>query len=490
MNCNLVKRGWGSRTGLAAGIAGALILIALVPAGLFSGYAKGRERMAPPSREAVRLSFAPIVKKTLPAVVNVYVRHRSRTRGFANPFLNDPFFRRFFGESFGIPRERIESSLGSGVIVDPKGLVVPNHHVIEGARNGEIKVALPNHREYLARIVLDDKRTDLAVLRLEARGERFPHIEIANSDDLEVGDLVLAMGNPFGVGQTVTSGIISALARTGIGKGGGAQYFIQTDAAINPGNSGGALVDVDGRLVGINTMIFSKSGGSLGIGFAIPSNLVRLVVNSARKGHVVQRPWFGGTVRKVTPAIAQGLGLERPQGIFIASLGDSSPARKAGLRVGDVIVAVNGHEVMDERAFLYRFTVNGVGGRAEIEVLRDGRHIRRSIPLVRAPEIPPRHQTRIRGHNPFSGALVANLSPALAEEISMPDQAGGVILAVARRSFARRSGLARRDIIVEVNGVEIDSVTTLRQLLREDDGSGWRFAIKRGGKILSMRLGR
>jgi Do/DeqQ family serine protease len=464
--------------------AGAFLIIA---ASLLAMSAEARERQVPASREAIKSSFAPIVKKTLPAVVNVYVRHRTVRPGFSNPFFNDPFFRRFFGEGFGVPRERIQSSLGSGVIVDEKGLVVTNYHVIEGARRGEIKIALPNRREYQARIVLRDKRTDLAVLRIIAHGERFPFIGIANSDELEVGDLVLAMGNPFGVGQTVTSGIISALARTGIGDG-DAQYFIQTDAAINPGNSGGALVDVDGRLVGINTAIFSKSGGSLGIGFAIPSNMVRLVVNSARKGSSVRRPWFGGNVKKVTPSIAEGLGLGKPQGVFVASLGDRSPARDAGLRVGDVIVAVNGHRIDDEKAFHYHFTINGVGGKAQLEILRDGRRFFRQIELARAPEIPPRNETRIRGSNPFSGAIVANLSPALAEELSMPDQSGVVIVGFARRSFARRLGLARRDVILDVNGVEIDSVADLRALLRHR-ASIWRFTIKRGDNILSMSLG-
>jgi Do/DeqQ family serine protease len=467
----------------------ALILVLVLLASVMAiGSAVARERVVPSSKMGVKYSFAPIVRQTMPAVVNVYVRHRAKRVMRRNPFANDPFFRRFFGGSFGVPRERIESSLGSGVIVDAKGLVVTNFHVIEGATGDEIKVALPNRKEYQADILLKDKKADLAVLRLRADGERFPFLNIANSDRLQVGDLVLAMGNPFGVGQTVTSGIVSALARTGIGKG-DAQYFIQTDAAINPGNSGGALVDVEGNLVGINTAIFSKSGGSLGIGFAIPSNMVSLVVNSARHGRSVQRPWFGGRVKTVTSTIAEGLQLSTATGVYISSLGDMSPARDAGLRVGDVIASVNGHAILDAKAFRYHFSINGTGGRAKMKIWRDGRWINKKVALVKAPEIPARNEVRLRGKHPFSGALVANLSPALAEEISMSDQSGVVILGLGRRSFAKRIGLAQRDIVLEINNVEIETVADLLELLRKRQRS-WHFTIKRGENILSMTLGR
>ena len=443
----------------------------------------------PTSQTAIKYSFAPVVKQALPAVVNVYVRHRSKRTRRRNPFANDPFFRRFFGDSIGVPRERIESSLGSGVIIEARGIVVTNFHVIEGATGDEVKIALANRKEYQADILLKDKKTDLAVLKIRTEGnERFPFLKIANSDKLEVGDLVLAMGNPFGVGQTVTSGIVSALARTGIG-GGDAQYFIQTDAAINPGNSGGALVDINGDLIGINTAIFSKSGGSLGIGFAIPSNMVRLVVNSAKSGRSVQRPWFGGNVKKVTPSISEGLQLPKPTGVFINSLADESPARDAGLRVGDVILSVNNHSIADAKAFRYQFSINGTGGRAKLSVWRKGRTLRKTVALVRAPEIPAKNETRLRGNNPFSGALVANLSPALAEEISMSDQSGVVIVGLGRRSFAKRIGLVQKDILLQINGTEIESVADLVDTLSQRQRS-WRFTVKRGDNILSMSLGR
>jgi len=236
----------------------------------------------------VTLSYAPVVQKVAPAVVNVYAAKVVENR---NPFFDDPFFRRFFGGEGGLPRERRQSSLGSGVIVDPSGLVVTNVHVIDGA--DEVKVALADKREFEAQIVLKDSRTDLAILRIKDSRERFPVVELGDSDNLQVGDVVLAIGNPFAVGQTVTHGIVSAVARTQVGIT-DYQFFIQTDAAINPGNSGGALVDLSGRLIGVNTAIYSRSGGSQGIGFAIPVNMVRVVVASALGGgKFVKRPWLG-----------------------------------------------------------------------------------------------------------------------------------------------------------------------------------------------------
>jgi len=269
----------------------------------------------------------------------------------------------------------LQNSLGSGVIVGGDGLVVTNNHVVKGSGEADIRVVLADKRELPAKVILSDEKLDLAVLRIEGHGAGFPHIEFDNSDAIEVGDLVLAIGNPFGIGQTVTSGIVSALARTGIG-GADEQYFIQTDAAINPGNSGGALVDMDGRLVGINTAIFSKSGGSLGIGFAIPSNMVRLVVQSALKGGRVQRPWLGATLQTVTPDIAESLGLETPSGALVAKVHAKGPAAQAGLRAGDVVVSVDDKEVKDPQAFQYRFVTKGLGGAADLGVLRKGQKIK------------------------------------------------------------------------------------------------------------------
>ena len=260
----------------------------------------------PESREAIKLSFAPIVKRVAPAVVNVYATSRVQVQ---SPFAGDPFFERFFGGGglFGAPQERQRSSLGSGVIVDPSGVIVTNNHVVGDAT--DIKVALSDGRELPAKILLKDERTDLAILKIDNGGKEFPVLDIGNSDALEVGDLVLAVGDPFGVGQTVTSGIVSAVARTNLGIN-DFGFFIQTDAAINPGNSGGALVDMDGKLVGINTAIFSRSGGSIGIGFAIPSDMVRTVVAQAVAGSKsVARPWIGVACQDLTPTLPPRSGL-------------------------------------------------------------------------------------------------------------------------------------------------------------------------------------
>ncbi|MFN5279814.1 trypsin-like peptidase domain-containing protein, partial [Bradyrhizobium sp.] len=309
-----------------------------------------QDRRVPSSQAELQLSYAPIVQRVQPAVVNVYAAKTVQNR---NPFLDDPIFRRFFGVP-GQQPEQMQRSLGSGVMVDGSGLVVTNNHVIEGA--DQVKVSLSDKREFEAEIVLKDSRTDLAVLRLKGTNkEKFTTLDFANSDQLQVGDVVLAIGNPFGVGQTVTHGIISALARTQVGIT-DYQFFIQTDAAINPGNSGGALVDMTGRLAGINTAIFSRSGGSQGIGFAIPANMVRVVVASAKSGgKAVKRPWLGARLQAVTPEIAETLGLKLPTGALVANVAPNSPAAKAGLKLSDLIVGIDGQSIDDPNAFDYRF---------------------------------------------------------------------------------------------------------------------------------------
>src|SRR5512143_2917424 len=289
------------------------LIAALFAAGL-SVSAVAQERRVPTQSE-LRLSYAPVVQHVAPAVVNVYAAKVVQNR---NPLLDDPIFRRFFGVPGGPGGNQVQRSLGSGVIVDASGLIVTNNHVIEGA--DEVKVSLADKREFEATLVLKDQRSDLAVLRIKDGREKFPTLEFANSDALQVGDVVLAIGNPFGVGQTVTHGIVSALARTQVGIT-DYQFFIQTDAAINPGNSGGALVDLAGRLVGLNTAIFSRSGGSQGIGFAIPVNMVKVVVASAKTGgKAVARPWLGAKVQAVTPDIADSMGLKRPSGALVANV--------------------------------------------------------------------------------------------------------------------------------------------------------------------------
>jgi Do/DeqQ family serine protease len=443
--------------------------------------AVAQDRRVPTGAE-LKLSFAPIVQRVAPAVVNVYAAKVVANR---NPLFDDPLFRRFFGAP-DMPTERVQRSLGSGVIIDAAGLVVTNNHVIEGA--SEVKVALADKREFEATIVLKDPRTDLAVLRLNDTHERFPALEFGDSDDLQVGDVVLAIGNPFGVGQTVTQGIVSALARTQVGIA-DYQFFIQTDAAINPGNSGGALVDVHGKLAGINTAIYSRSGGSIGIGFAIPSNMVKVVVSSALGGgRAVKRPWLGAKLQAVTPEIADGLGLKRPSGALVASVTPAGPAARAGLKTGDVIVAIDGQMVDDQNAFDYRFTTKPLGRSAQLGLLRGGKETRLSIALEAAPDT-PRDEIVIKARSPFTGIKVANLSPALAEELRLDASADGVVIVdITDGSLAQGFGFQRGDRIVSVNNERIARTRDLDRIANQQHRL-WRITIERGGKQMSVVLG-
>jgi len=446
--------------------------------------ATAQDRRVPASPLELRMSYAPVVQKAAPSVVNVYAARVVENR---NPFMDDPFFRRFFGGGGGgMPREQVQRALGSGVIVDASGLVMTNNHVIEGA--SEVKVALADKREFEAEVLLKDARTDLAVLRVKDGREKFTAIDLGNSDELQVGDVVLALGNPFGVGQTVTHGIVSALARTQVGIT-DYQFFIQTDAAINPGNSGGALVDLAGRLVGLNTAIFSRSGGSQGIGFAIPVNMVKVVVASAKGGGTtVKRPWLGAKLQAVTPDIAESLGLKRPVGALVANVTEKSPAARAGLKTGDLIVAIDGQTVDDQNAFDYRFATKPLGGSAQIGIVRGGKEAKVAISLETAPET-PRDEITIRARSPFMGMKIANISPALAEELRLDASADGVVvLDVADGSLAKSLGFQRGDVIASVNNEKIARTRDLDRIVK-DTTRRWSITIMRGGQTLSMTLG-
>jgi Do/DeqQ family serine protease len=457
-------------------VAALIAALSILAAGLVS--ASAQERQVPTSLAQLQYSFAPIVKRVAPAVVNVYAQHVVENQ---NPFMADPFFRQFFGG--GTPSRQVERSLGSGVIVDPSGLVVTNFHVIRGA--SQVKVALSDKREFDADVVLKDERSDLAVLRIKGAHERFPTLEFGDSDKLQVGDVVLAIGDPFGVGQTVTHGIVSALARTQVGTS-DYQFFIQTDAPINPGNSGGALVDMSGHLVGINSAIASSSGGSEGIGFAIPANLVRVVVASAEGGaKEVKRPWFGAKLQEVTSGIADSLGLKVPTGALVASVAADSPAARAGIKVGDLIVSVDGVEIEDPNAFDYRFATKPLGGTAQIGVVRQGRNMVLPVALQPLPDR-PRDEVEIRSASPFRGATVANLSPALADELRLDPQAEGVVVtAVADGSTAQSIGFQPGDIVVSVNNQRIEHSADLERIANSGSRS-WRITIRRGNQQISV----
>ncbi len=449
------------------------------------GLADGVDRAPPPSREVAQYSFAPIVRATAPAVVNVYVR--SRVKMPPSPFAGDPFFERFFGgRPGGQPSDRVQSSLGSGVIVSADGTVVTNTHVIKGSGDTAIRVALADKREFDARILSQDEKSDIAILKIDGGDGRFPTLPFEDSDSLEVGDLVLAIGNPFGVGQTVTSGIVSALARTEIGTS-DAQVFIQTDAAINPGNSGGALVDMSGRLVGINTAIFSKSGGSHGIGFAIPSNLVRVFVNSAISGKKVEKPWLGAKLESVTRDIAEGLGLERITGAVVTRVSDVGPAALAGLQPGDVILRVDGFEVPDGRSVLYRLTTKGIDTQAKLDVVRKGKPVTVTLSLKAAPVAGKDDMRNLSGKHPLDGARVANVGPSLAEELGVEDTKSVVVVSVRPGSTAARFGFQPADVIVQMGGAGIVTVNDLEAAVRERQRV-WSLTVRRGEQLLQLQV--
>ena len=454
-----------------------LVSVALAVPGL------AQERRVPTSAAELKLSYAPIVQHVQPAVVNVYAAKLVQNH---NPFLDDPIFRRFFGLPGG-PHEQMQRSLGSGVMVDPSGLVVTNVHVIDGA--DQVKISLADKREFEAEIMLKDSRSDLAVLRLKEVHEKFPTLDFANSDELMVGDVVLAIGNPFGVGQTVTHGIISALARTQVGIT-DYQFFIQTDAAINPGNSGGALVDMTGRLAGINTAIYSRSGGSQGIGFAIPANMVRVVVASAKSGgKAVKRPWLGARLQAVTPEIAESLGLRSPSGALVASVVPDSPASRSGLKTSDLITAVDGQTIDDPNAFDYRFATHPLGGASQIDVQRAGKPLRLTVALEAAPDV-GRNEIVLTSRSPFQGAKVANISPAVADELHLDaDTQGVVVTEIAGDSTAANVGFQKGDVILAVNNERVGKTSDLERATSQSSVRLWRITLVRNGQQINVTLG-
>ncbi|MDF1794444.1 MAG: DegQ family serine endoprotease [Thalassobaculaceae bacterium] len=453
--------------------------------------AAAQNETVPGGRGEISLTFAPLVREVGPAVVNVYTRTVVSERRGKSPLFDDPFFKRFFGDLVpSLPQRRREAtSLGSGVIVDAEGTVVTNNHVIEGA--DEITVVLNDRREFKARLILADPDTDLAVLAIDGVEEPLPFVEFHDSDDLSVGDLVLAIGNPFGVGQTVTMGIVSALARTNVGIT-DYSFFIQTDASINPGNSGGALIGTDGRLVGINTAIYSNqrggsTGGSVGIGFAVPSNMVATVLRAARDGGVV-RPWLGARTQTVTSDLADSLGMKRPIGALVNDIYPGGPAEHAGIEPGDVVISIDGREVIDSGALRYRVATRAPGEDVTIGIIRNGREQEISMAMEPPAEDPPAQVTDLTGRSPFTGSRVANLSPALAIEEGMDEMAHGVVvLGLRRGSAADQIGVRRGDIVVRINGRDIDSVDTLLDTLSDGRG-GWELSIKRDGKVLTTRV--
>jgi len=443
-----------------------IILMALFLLPLQAWAQAASQPQLPQTQEQIRLSFAPLVRKSAPAVVNIYTARRMRVR---SPFEGDPFFEQFFGRRRGAPSSRLESSLGSGVIVDAQGLIVTNYHVIREAE--AIKIALNDGREFTGHLMLEDEASDIAILQIESEGEEFPILPLGDSDRVEVGDLVLAIGNPFGVGQTVTSGIVSAQARSRVGLTEN-DFFIQTDAAINPGNSGGALVNMAGELVGVNTAIYSRSGGSIGIGFAIPSNLVRAIVAAAKQGErYFEPPYFGANLQSVTVDIAKSLGLDLPYGALVADIVPESPAAKAGLEIGDVIITAQGVRIDNPDSFGYRLLTTGAGEVLQLEVLRHDRRLTRHVTLLRRDEVPRVVET-ITVDSPLNGAQVTD------------GDAGGVVIRDFERGSIAANIYQKGDIILMVNGQAVRTVADLQQILSLATGRGWQLEYQRGGMVI------
>ncbi|MBB4076652.1 Do/DeqQ family serine protease [Bartonella fuyuanensis] len=433
----------------------------------------------PQTQKEITLSFAPLVKKTVPSVVNIYAARQIKAR---SPFEGDPFFEQFFGHFQNNFPVRKQSSLGSGVIVDARGLIVTNYHVIKDA--SEIKVAFSDGREFESKVILKDEATDLAVLEVDAKNAQFPVLPLGNSDAVEVGDLVLAIGNPFGVGQTVTSGIVSAQARTRVGIS-DFDFFIQTDAAINPGNSGGALIDIKGQLIGINTAIYSRSGGSVGIGFAIPVNLVKVMLDTVKRGgKYFVPPYIGASFQNITSDIAGGLGLERPYGALIIEVIKDSPAEKAGLKVGDVILSVQGVRVESPDSLGYRLMIAGIGHSLALEYLRSGKILKTQIIVSSISETALLKSEKIVGESPLAGAEVLDLTPQNSRRFHLPVSAKGVVI-INLDEMSNAAGIFRSgDILRVINGHKIQTVHQLKKILMQARSRTWQLEYEREGMYI------
>jgi len=455
------------------------LILALVAA-MTIGAAQAETRV-PSSSAEIALGFQPLVKRAAPAVVNIYARRVVEAQ--VSPFASDPFFADLF-RGLGEVRPQVQNSLGSGVILTTDGLVVSNYHVVGQAT--DIRVVLNDRREFEARIVLGDQSADLAILKIEG-ASNLPALTLRDSDTVEVGELVLAIGNPFGVGQTVTSGIVSGLARSGGADGGGRGYFLQTDAAINPGNSGGALIDLNGALIGINTSILTRSGGSNGIGFAIPANLVSRFIEQSQAGHDrFTRPWAGMSGQSVDGDIAASLSLDRPGGILISDIHPASPFKEAGFQSGDVILSVGGFPVNTAQEMIFRMTVEGLNAEAEVEYLRDGAVLSAFVKLMAAPDTPVRNRVEVGPDVPLAGLSVLNINPSVLADFNLPLNSVGVVVEDPG-PIGARLGLAAGDVLLAINEQELRDTSQIERTLARTTRS-LAIEIQRGLKRMSLRV--
>ena len=453
--------------------AATLVAVSTLAAGGGLGLRPATAQPLPSSREALQFSYSPLVKRVSPAVVNIYTATTMRVqRRMPFPFP-------------GMPQEggsRVQNSLGSGVLVKPDGLIVTNAHVVRGA--DEIRVVLADRREFDAKILSQDDRYDLALIRIDTGGEKFPFLELRDSDSIEVGDIVLAIGNPFGLTQTVTSGIVSAVARSAGGVN-DSSFFLQTDAAINPGNSGGALVSLDGRLIGINTAIYSQTGGSVGIGFATPSNIVARIIDTGSAGGRIVRPWLGISMQPVTADLASGFNLSRPAGLVVKDVFKGGPGDLAGFKRNDVIVALRELPIDDEASLRFRLATLSVGETVSVKVIRGGKEMTLQLPLAAPPEDPPREKSALDGRQPLAGATVVNLSPAVAEEMGLIEWKPGVgVVEVKPGSYAARF-LRMGDMVIAINGQEVKNVADLKKRIAAGVSS---MSVGREGMVSTIQF--
>jgi len=440
-------------------------------------------------------NFVSIAKAVKPAVVNVFTTRTGKSgEGLHGMPFEDPFFRRFFGEEFfrrfEVPRERKERSLGSGVIVDSKGLIITNNHVVTKA--DEIKVLLSDKREFKAKLIGTDAKTDLAVLRIDTEG--LHTIPWADSDKLEVGEFVLAVGTPFGLNQTVTLGIVSAVGRASMGI---AEYedFIQTDAAINPGNSGGALVNTRGELVGINTAIFSQSGGNMGIGFAVPSNMARPILDQLVQGGKVVRGWLGVSIQELSPDLATQFGVQEPKGVLVSEVLDDSPAKRAGFERGDVIVEFDGKPVENPTQLRNAVAQTVIGRKATVKVMRDKRLRSLEVTIAEQPKTVAQAGSEEEGGSARPAGLLADievreLNSDLASRLGLGGSERGVaIVRVRADSVAEEAGLKEGDLVLEVNRMPVPSLTVYERVVSKlGKAQPVLLLIKRQGRTSFITL--
>ncbi|MBF0424070.1 MAG: DegQ family serine endoprotease, partial [Magnetococcales bacterium] len=407
-----------------------------------------------------------LVKRLKPSVVNIHATRKLEVEGGSgrSPFEGTPFEHFFKQFNEQMPRERPEAqNLGSGFVIDPEGFILTNHHVVDGS--DKITVRFPDEREFSAKVIGSDSKTDLALIKIESN-EKLPVVTLGDSSTSEVGAWVMAIGNPFGLDATVTVGIISAKGRI-IGSG---PYddFIQTDAAINPGNSGGPLFDMQGKVVGINTAIFSRSGGNMGIGFAIPINLAKSVVSQLKTNGHVTRGWLGIGIQTVTPELAQALGLKDPKGALITHIMHGGPGEKAGLKTGDVILKFDGHEIGRMRELPTMVAATEVGKKVPLDVLRDGKHIKMSATTGEMPAEEDSDQPKNVGKTDSDrlGMQVEPINERNRQRLAIDtDQTGVVVTSLAANSPAAEAGIQRNDVLVEINRMKIDSLASYEKAL-------------------------